>query len=101
MRKLKAKTDCYSKDQLDELIPLSGIYRLFESVSGVLSLVYIGKSQNIRWRLKEHSRSKFLRFDFFNYEFCPKRFLEQLEKKRLSKYVQEFGHLPKYNKQLG
>jgi len=94
-------TDYYSKDQLDELLPLAGIYRLFESVSGALDLVYIGKSQNIRWRLKEHSRSKLLRFDFFNYELCPKWMLEQIEKERLSTYVQKLGHLPKYNKQLG
>lgn len=95
------KTDYYSKDLLDELIPLAGIYRLFESISGVLHLVYIGKSRNIRWRLREHSRSKLVRFDFFNYELYPKRMLEQIEKEMLSNYLQRFEHLPKYNKQLG
>lgn len=95
------KTDYYSKDQLDELIPLAGVYRLFESINGIINLVYIGKSKNLRWRVKEHSRSKFLRFDFFNYEFYPERMLEQIEKKMLLNYVQKFENLPKYNKQLG
>lgn len=95
------KTDYYSKDQLDELIPLAGIYRLFESSNGILNLVYIGKSRNMRWRLKEHNRSKLFSFDYFNYEFYPERILEQREKAMLSDYVQRFGYLPKYNKQLG
>ena len=95
------KNDYYSKDKLDELIPLAGIYQLFESDSGSINLVYIGKSQNLRWRLIEHSRSKLLRFDYYNYEFCPKRMLAQLEINRLSMHLEEFGHLPKYNKQLG
>lgn len=101
MRKTKLKIDYHSKDRLDELIPLAGVYRLFESTNDILNLVYIGKSRNLRWRLKEHSRSRLLCFDFFDYEFYPERILEQKEKAMLSDYVQRFGYLPKYNKQLG
>lgn len=102
MRRLeKMRTNYYTKDKLDELIPLAGIYRLFESISGVLNLVYIGKSRNVRWRLKEHSRSSLLSFDLFNYEFYPERMLSRIEKEMLSDYLQRFGHLPKFNKQLG
>lgn len=101
MRRIKLKTNYCSKDKVDELIPLAGIYRLFESINGILDLVYIGKSRNIKWRLKEHSRSKLLKFDFFDYGFYPERMLEKIEKEMLSDHMRRFERLPKYNKQLG
>lgn len=95
------KTSYYSIDYINHLSPFSGIYWLFESSSGILNLVYLGKSRNVRQRLKEHSQSKFHKFNLFTYEFYPERILEEIEKEMLSDYVRRFGHLPRYNKQLG
>lgn len=101
MRKIKSKIDYYPIDKLKDLLPLPGIYRLFESTDKSYYLVYIGKSRNVRWRLIQHSRKKLIKFDVFSYNFYPERNLGKIEKEILSSYLQKFRCLPKYNKQLG
>lgn len=101
MKRLKVKNNYYSKKQLNELIPLAGIYKLFEFVNGIIELVYVGKSKNVRYRLIEHSRNIYMKFDFFDYEFYPKRMITYIEKQLLSDYVKKYNRLPKYNRQLG
>lgn len=95
------KTSYYPIDYINNLPPFSGIYWLFELRYGILNLIYLGKSRNIRQRLKEHSQSKSHKFNFFAYEFYPERMLEKIEKEMLSDHIQRFDHLPRYNKQLG
>lgn len=95
------KINYYPIDHINQLPPFSGIYWLFELSNRILDLVYLGKSVNIRQRLRDHSQSKSHKFDFFTYEFYPERMLEQIEKEMLSDYYQRFEHLPRYNKQLG
>ncbi|MBI2601084.1 GIY-YIG nuclease family protein [Candidatus Daviesbacteria bacterium] len=71
------KTSYYHIDYINQLPTFSGIYWLFESSNGILNLVYLGKSRNIRQRLRDHSQSKSHRFDFFTYEFYPERKLRK------------------------
>lgn len=91
----------YIRGQIEGLIPFAGIYELYQASGSNLKLVYIGKSTNIRRRLIEHSKSKIIRFDFFNYDFYPERVLEKIEKEKLSEHISLFNQKPKYNKQLG
>lgn len=88
-------------DYIDNLPATSGIYWLFELNKGLLNLVYLGKSRNLRQRLKQHNKTNRLKFDSFAYDFYTERILEKVEKEMLSDYLQRFEHLPKYNKQLG
>ncbi|GEM_PF-2320034 len=91
----------YIQDKINDLVPFGGIYKLFASEGGNEVLVYIGKSKNVRRRIRDHVKNKFMFFDDFTYDFYPVRMLDELERKIIGQYFGEKGHLPKFNKQLG
>jgi excinuclease UvrABC nuclease subunit len=96
------KIDYQNVNSIDHLPAMPGIYWLFESINGLLNLVYIGKSCNLRQRLKQHYNSvNGPKFNYFTYDLCPNRILEKIEKEVLLDYTIRLGSLPKYNKQLG
>ena len=83
----------YFKDQIEKVYPEPGIYKLFASNKKCLGLVYIGQSLNLRKRLMEHSRTVYMGFDYFDFDFYPKDKLDEFKKKNAC--------WPKYNNQAG
>lgn len=91
----------YPKDQIEKVYPEPGIYKLFASNKNYLALVYVGQSLNLRKRLMEHSKTLYMEFDYFDFDFYPKDKLDEIERKELDEFKKKNAHWPKYNNQAG
>lgn len=88
----------YSKNQITDVLSEPGIYRLF---SKDLFIVYIGQSLALRKRLMVHKRTLYMDFEYFDYDFCPREKLDDIERNELDKFERKYLCLPKYNNQRG
>ena len=77
----------------------SGIYWLYQKDKSGWNVVYIGISNNLNRRLKQHLIGK--EFDGFYYETLPLDISKKREKKILQSYVDLRGKLPSLNRQIG
>ena len=91
----------YPKEQVEKVYPEPGVYKLFASNKKCLDLVYIGQSLNLRKRLMEHSRTVYMGFDYFDFDFYPKEKLDGIERKELDGFKKKNAYWPKYNNQAG
>lgn len=91
----------YPNDQIEKVYPEPGIYKLFASNKKCLDLVYIGQSINLRKRLMEHSKTLYMEFDCFYFDFYPKEKLDEIEREELNGFKKKNARWPKYNNQAG
>ena len=91
----------YPKDQIEKVYPEPGIYKLFASNKKCFGLVYIGQSLNLRKRLREHSRTVYMEFNYFDFDFYPMEKLDEIERKELYEFKKKNACWPKYNNQAG
>jgi DNA polymerase III subunit epsilon len=91
---LSNKRPYIDKKNLSVLPQEAGVYFLYQD--GNL-LVYIGKANSIRNRVVQHDKEKV--FCGIEYELTHYSRARTLEKELLSKYEEEHGQLPYYNRQ--
>ena len=96
---IKKQNNIYPKSLLDKILSYPAIYWLFNSEDYLFKLVYIGRTINLRERLKQHSRN--YPFEYFSFEYYPKKKLKETERLLLRDYFHRVGALPKFNSQIG
>jgi len=91
----------YPKEQIEKVYSEPGVYKLFASNKNCLGLVYIGQSLDLRKRLREHSRTVYMEFNYFDFDFYPMEKLDEIERKELDEFKKKNACWPKYNNQAG